>query len=59
MEYYYRKRIGKWIFDRVNWEKFSFICESEIDKIDLNEDIEEIDKIKPSCLKLLMSRRFG
>ncbi len=38
------KRIGRWIIDRANWEKFSFICESELDKIDLNEDIEEIDK---------------
>ncbi len=44
------KRIGKWIFDHANWEKFSFICESEIDKIDLNEDLE-IDK---KCKTILL-----
>lgn len=36
------ERMGKWIFDRAKWEMFSFICENEMDNIDLNEDIEEI-----------------
>lgn len=34
---------GKWMFNRAKWELFKYICEQEMDKIDLNEDIEEID----------------
>lgn len=36
--------MGEWVSSSAKWEIFKHICELEIDKIDLNEDIEEIDK---------------
>ena len=32
-----------WIFSHAEWEIFKYICEIEMDKIELG-DIEEIDK---------------
>jgi len=39
-----RELVGKWIFSSAKWERFKYLCEIEMDKIDLNEEIEEIDK---------------
>ncbi|XDV52299.1 hypothetical protein PO909_021042 [Leuciscus waleckii] len=39
-----RGLVGKWIFSSAKWETFKYMCEIEMDKIDLNEEIEEIDK---------------
>lgn len=38
------KFLGKWVFNSAKWGQFEYMCEKEIDRIDLNEDGEEIDK---------------
>lgn len=38
------EREAKWIFSKANWGKFEYLCEVESSKIDLNQDIEEIDE---------------
>ena len=39
-----REILGNWVFSTAKWEMFNYICETEIDKVDLNEDVELIDK---------------
>lgn len=43
---------GRGIFSRADWEMFRHICEEEMDKIDLGEEIETIDrKIRTSLIE--------
>lgn len=35
---------GRWIFSSAKWELFTYICEMEMCKIDLNEDIERVEE---------------
>lgn len=36
--------MGRWIFSSAKWELFTYICEKEMCKIDLNEDIEGVEE---------------
>lgn len=35
--------LGRWIFSSARWELFTYICETEMSTIDLNEDIEVVE----------------
>lgn len=49
---------GSGYFTRANWEMFSFICEKELDQIDLSEDIEEVDQKLKSVLTEAANNQF-
>lgn len=39
-----RGRIEKWIFSKAQWGMFMYLCNVESMEVDLNEEVEEIDK---------------